>query len=316
MLDLILHSTITIEFDGLTVATQTSTPNGGFTTTFNVPLSSSIGDHTVKATQGSNSDSKTFTVTALVNPVILLDPASGPVGSSVEISGAGFAPNSIVTIKFNGSATTPATVTTTPQGLFSDNFYCPIACRNCHRPCYPRRQFSSKTFIVTSSLSATSLSNFRSIESRSNQSNATSTASPNNQSIASVPIVTNRSFGNTKSNGSIAPPLNTSSAQPTGNTLTAPSAKGMNNTSPIASTDNTINNNPSSSTLTQDNDTSNITIRHPPFCLTQHRGPLVHPVTITGTGFVLHVPSNLNLAGIAPLLCAGITTYSPMRHGA
>ena len=30
--------------------------------------------------------------------------------------------------------------------------------------------------------------------------------------------------------------------------------------------------------------------------------------------FVLHVPTNLNLAGVAPLLCAGITTYSPMRH--
>jgi len=30
--------------------------------------------------------------------------------------------------------------------------------------------------------------------------------------------------------------------------------------------------------------------------------------------FVLHVPSNMNLAGTAPLLCAGITTYSPMRH--
>ena len=30
--------------------------------------------------------------------------------------------------------------------------------------------------------------------------------------------------------------------------------------------------------------------------------------------FVLRVPSNLNLAAAAPLLCAGITTYSPMRH--
>src|ERR1700676_1276463 len=30
--------------------------------------------------------------------------------------------------------------------------------------------------------------------------------------------------------------------------------------------------------------------------------------------FVLKVPSNLNLAGAAPLLCAGITTYSPMHH--
>jgi uncharacterized zinc-type alcohol dehydrogenase-like protein len=30
--------------------------------------------------------------------------------------------------------------------------------------------------------------------------------------------------------------------------------------------------------------------------------------------FVLRVPTNLKLAGVAPLLCAGITTYSPMRH--
>ena len=30
--------------------------------------------------------------------------------------------------------------------------------------------------------------------------------------------------------------------------------------------------------------------------------------------FVLRVPSNLDLAGVAPLLCAGITTYSPIRH--
>jgi uncharacterized zinc-type alcohol dehydrogenase-like protein len=30
--------------------------------------------------------------------------------------------------------------------------------------------------------------------------------------------------------------------------------------------------------------------------------------------FVLRVPTNLDLAGVAPLLCAGITTYSPMRH--
>jgi uncharacterized zinc-type alcohol dehydrogenase-like protein len=30
--------------------------------------------------------------------------------------------------------------------------------------------------------------------------------------------------------------------------------------------------------------------------------------------FVLRVPENLDLAGTAPLLCAGMTTYSPMRH--
>lgn len=30
--------------------------------------------------------------------------------------------------------------------------------------------------------------------------------------------------------------------------------------------------------------------------------------------YVLKVPSNLNLAAVAPLLCAGITTWSPLRH--
>lgn len=31
-------------------------------------------------------------------------------------------------------------------------------------------------------------------------------------------------------------------------------------------------------------------------------------------GFVLRMPANLDPAGAAPLLCAGITTYSPLRH--
>jgi len=30
--------------------------------------------------------------------------------------------------------------------------------------------------------------------------------------------------------------------------------------------------------------------------------------------FVLHIPANLDMAGVAPLLCAGITTYSPIRR--
>lgn len=35
---------------------------------------------------------------------------------------------------------------------------------------------------------------------------------------------------------------------------------------------------------------------------------------VVDESFVLRVPSNLKLAGAAPLLCAGITAYSPMRH--
>jgi uncharacterized zinc-type alcohol dehydrogenase-like protein len=35
---------------------------------------------------------------------------------------------------------------------------------------------------------------------------------------------------------------------------------------------------------------------------------------VVDEAFVLRVPPNLDLAGAAPLLCAGITTYGPMRH--
>jgi uncharacterized zinc-type alcohol dehydrogenase-like protein len=35
---------------------------------------------------------------------------------------------------------------------------------------------------------------------------------------------------------------------------------------------------------------------------------------VVDESFVLRVPSSLDLAGVAPLLCAGITTYSPLRH--
>ncbi|WP_312063408.1 NAD(P)-dependent alcohol dehydrogenase, partial [Pantoea septica] len=35
---------------------------------------------------------------------------------------------------------------------------------------------------------------------------------------------------------------------------------------------------------------------------------------VVDENFVLRVPENLDLAGVAPLLCAGITTYSPLRH--
>ncbi|MBB2953273.1 D-arabinose 1-dehydrogenase-like Zn-dependent alcohol dehydrogenase, partial [Sphingobacterium sp. JUb56] len=35
---------------------------------------------------------------------------------------------------------------------------------------------------------------------------------------------------------------------------------------------------------------------------------------VVNEDFVLHVSDKLDLAAIAPLLCAGITTYSPLRH--
>ena len=35
---------------------------------------------------------------------------------------------------------------------------------------------------------------------------------------------------------------------------------------------------------------------------------------VVDESFVLRMPGNLDMAGMAPLLCAGITTYSPLKH--
>ena len=95
--------------------------SGGFTATFRVPLSSLNGDQTVKATQGFNSASKTFQVTALIDRVIILEPSSGPSGTSVTVSGAGFAPASTVTIDFGSTPVTTTPVTTTPFPLTTNS---------------------------------------------------------------------------------------------------------------------------------------------------------------------------------------------------
>lgn len=35
---------------------------------------------------------------------------------------------------------------------------------------------------------------------------------------------------------------------------------------------------------------------------------------VVDADYAVHIPDNLDLAGVAPLLCAGITLYSPMKH--
>jgi hypothetical protein len=120
-------STITIKYDGVVQSTTPATVNssafGSFSATFTVPASTA-GSHTVSATDASsNTASAFFTVT----PSISLAPASGNVGSSVTVTGAGFASTSTTTLKYNGvtQTTIPATITTNAAGGFSASFNVP-----------------------------------------------------------------------------------------------------------------------------------------------------------------------------------------------
>jgi hypothetical protein len=193
-------SPVVISFQGDTRVTVAWTSNGAFSTTFNVPSTSSNGDHIVKASQesnsaskmfkvtdmvnpkatqasnsSSNSSSKTFTNTSSVEPTITLNSTSEPVGASVNITGAGFDPRSTVSITFNDTdiTTTPTTVTTSSNGEFFANFTVPLSSSAGFVQVVVTQgsNSASETFIVTSSFTAINQSNGTAI----NQSNGTAT---------------------------------------------------------------------------------------------------------------------------------------------
>jgi hypothetical protein len=172
-------SPIVISFQGDTRVTVTWPSTGAFSTTFNVPSTSSNGDHIVKASQGSNSASKTFKVTDMVNPkatqgsnsssetftntssvapTITLNSTSELIGTSVNITGAGFDPSSTVAITFNDTdlTTTPTTVTTSNNGEFFANFTVPLSSSVGFVQVVATQgsNSASETFIVTSNLTA------------------------------------------------------------------------------------------------------------------------------------------------------------------
>jgi len=149
---------VVITFDGILVvtnpATVTTNSNGEFTASIAVPVSVS-GAHTVAA----NLASKTFTVTSSTAPAITLNPTSGPVGSSVNITGTGFDPTSTVTITFGGSTvtTTPFPLTTNNNGEFSATFAVPDSSSGPQTVIATQGSNSaSKTFTVTETSSSAS----------------------------------------------------------------------------------------------------------------------------------------------------------------
>jgi hypothetical protein len=117
---------ITGTFDGtpLTLGGSTTTGStGSFTATFTVPAAAK-GSHTVGIIDASgNTASATLAVTA----GIFLNPSSGAAGSTVTISGGGFAASLPISFTYNGIAlvTTPGTVTTNTAGSFTATFTVP-----------------------------------------------------------------------------------------------------------------------------------------------------------------------------------------------
>jgi hypothetical protein len=109
------NTALTITYD--TAATNapatTSTSTGNFgPVTFDVPASSA-GAHTVTVSDGTNTDSKTFTVTSTAT----INPTSGFVGSQFTVNATGFLGNATISVYFGETAV--KTITSGAAGSFS-----------------------------------------------------------------------------------------------------------------------------------------------------------------------------------------------------
>ncbi len=119
------NQSITITFADVGVGTVVSDDSGSFSSSFPVP-SSAKGTYKVKVSDGVNTEESDFTVltSASISPVTSAT-SPGHVGTELTISGIGFMAGKTVTINFDGTQVTTATVK--PDGAFSATFNAPAS---------------------------------------------------------------------------------------------------------------------------------------------------------------------------------------------
>jgi hypothetical protein len=122
------NSQIIATFDGSQIPFSFTTDGSGNIASgaiFTVPQGSGAGIKTVSIIDNKfNYASANFTVTT---STINVTPQSGPVGTTITVTGSNFIDNSAIAINFNGNsaATNPSTLTTTATGDFSATFVVP-----------------------------------------------------------------------------------------------------------------------------------------------------------------------------------------------
>jgi len=130
-------STVTVKFDSTTLITSpsvvTTNTAGSFTATIAIPSGTSLGSHTISATDSSGRTASTiFNVTTA--GIITISPVSGPTGTEVALTGSNFAPNTKISIKFGNISvrTFPVDVVTSNTGTFIAMFDVPAGVSGSH----------------------------------------------------------------------------------------------------------------------------------------------------------------------------------------
>jgi hypothetical protein len=109
-------SLITMQFDSSTLTTVTSNSTGGFSQSVTIPPSVA-GSHSISVSDGTTSSSKNFNVVSN----IAMTPVKGSTGTSVSVTGTGYAASSTVIVTF-GLSGQVATATTDTSGSFGTSF--------------------------------------------------------------------------------------------------------------------------------------------------------------------------------------------------
>jgi hypothetical protein len=118
------ESDIRITFDGTMLASNIGADaKGSWSTKIAVPPTPQ-GKHLIGASGNVNKPGEVPEVAVIVSPRIELNPASGPIGDEVTLSGTGFAPGQPVIISYDGNQVATSAATDT-KGNFAARFKVP-----------------------------------------------------------------------------------------------------------------------------------------------------------------------------------------------
>jgi hypothetical protein len=115
------NAAILMTFDGESVATVNADRNGAFSATFNVPPASG-GNHTIIVSDRTRNVSFNF----FVKSTVVMTPTSGFVGTSITLTGSGFASQKSLAVKYDAT-TIPTTTQTDTKGGFTIVFNAPVS---------------------------------------------------------------------------------------------------------------------------------------------------------------------------------------------
>ena len=115
-------STVSVSWAEGFACSSTATTGGDFNCTFTLPATTA-GSHLFTGTDtSSDSAAASFAVT----PRLIITPPTGPVGTSVQLSGTGFGGDMAVTVDWNGGSETSFQMACTATASVAGNFTCPF----------------------------------------------------------------------------------------------------------------------------------------------------------------------------------------------